>query len=608
MSYFLHRNGQNYGPYDLQQLQDMLVAGQISTADHVLQKGGAEWSTVGAILSTMAQPTVAPPTTPSGNHPQLANTGLSTNSQGTKGKRLNHVAIAAIVMLLVGGIAFYFFYSSGGTKRDAANSLETATPKPPPTKPEMVGKTKPKPPPVEPVPTPTKPLSAALAAAWQKAGLSREQVATWQKAGFQAGWMGPKIGGFIEFSFYQEELLPSKAIPTFQMLEWKPGVLNSLPAPTSAFGLTLSVFNDIADAGLKEVAQLQQLTSLDLRFCELITDEGLKELTQLHQLTSLALGDLLKCKITDAGLKEVVKIQQLTLLNLPSQITDAGLKEMVKLRQLNSIHVGGYSSKITDAGLKEVAQLQKLTSLSLFGCKQITDEGLKEVTQLQKLTYLNLNQCGPITDAGLKDVAQLQMLTSLGLGWCKQITDAGLREVAKLQQLTILELSGTRITEAGLKEVAKLQLLTKLGLFDCKQITDAGLKELSGLKLKSLSTPDQVRTDLGLKHYLAAISPPSYLNLSRWKITDVGLKEVAKLQQLTSLNLPGQITDAGLKEVAKLQQLRELDLPSQITNAGLKEMAKLQQLRELDLRGCNQITDEAVAELKKALPNCEIDH
>ncbi len=560
MSYFLHRNGQNYGPYDLQQLQDMLVAGQISTADHVLQKGGTEWSTVGAILSTMAQPTVAPPTTPSGNHPQLANTGLSTNSQGTKGKRLNHVAIAAIVMLLVGGIAFYFFYSSGGTKRDAANSLETATPKPPPTKPEMVGKTKPKPPPVEPVPTPTKPLSAALAAAWQKAGLSREQVATWQKAGFQAGWMGPKIGGFIEFSFYQEELLPSKAIPTFQMLEWKPGVLNSLPAPTSAFGLTLSVFNDIADAGLKEVAQLQQLTSLDLRFCELITDEGLKELTQLHQLTSLALGDLLKCKITDAGLKEVVKIQQLTLLNLPSQITDAGLKEMVKLRQLNSIHVGGYSSKITD-------------------------EGLKEVTQLQKLTYLNLNQCGPITDAGLKDVAQLQMLTSLGLGWCKQITDAGLREVAKLQQLTILELSGTRITEAGLKEVAKLQLLTKLGLFDCKQITDAGLKELSGLKLKSLSTPDQVRTDLGLKHYLAAISPPSYLNLSRWKITDV-----------------------GLKEVAKLQQLRELDLPSQITNAGLKEMAKLQQLRELDLRGCNQITDEAVAELKKALPNCEIDH
>ena len=558
MSYFLHRNGQNYGPYDLQQLQDMLVAGQISTADHVLQKGGTEWSTVGAILSTMAQPTVAPPTTPSGNHPQLANTGLSTNSQGTKGKRLNHVAIAAIVMLLVGGIAFYFFYSSGGTKRDAANSLETATPKPPPTKPEMVGKTKPKPPPVEPVPTPTKPLSAALAAAWQKAGLSREQVATWQKAGFQAGWMGPKIGGFIEFSFYQEELLPSKAIPTFQMLEWKPGVLNSLPAPTSAFGLTLSVFNDIADAGLKEVAQLQQLTSLDLRFCELITDEGLKELTQLHQLTSLALGDLLKCKITDAGLKEVVKIQQLTLLNLPSQITDAGLKEMVKLRQLNSIHVGGYSSKITDAGLK--------------------------------------------------DVAQLQMLTSLGLGWCKQITDAGLREVAKLQQLTILELSGTRITEAGLKEVAKLQLLTKLGLFDCKQITDAGLKELSGLKLKSLSTPDQVRTDLGLKHYLAAISPPSYLNLSRWKITDVGLKEVAKLQQLTSLNLPGQITDAGLKEVAKLQQLRELDLPSQITNAGLKEMAKLQQLRELDLRGCNQITDEAVAELKKALPNCEIDH
>ncbi len=78
----------------------------------------------------------------------------------------------------------------------------------------------------------------------------------------------------------------------------------------------------------------------------------------------------------------------------------------------------------------------------------------------------------------------------------------------------------------------------------------------------------------------------TYLVLGRTKITDVGLKEVAKLRQLTLLDLTGtQITDAGLKEVAKLQKLKELDL----TNA-------------------KTVTKEGVAELQKALPKCKISH
>ena len=81
---------------------------------------------------------------------------------------------------------------------------------------------------------------------------------------------------------------------------------------------------------------------------------------------------------------------------------------------------------------------------------------------------------------------------------------------------------------------------------------------------------------------------------------------MAKLQKLTNLSLPTQITDAGLKEVAKLQNLEELNLfRTKITDAGLKEVAKLQQLTRLNLQG-TKIFNAAVAELKKALPNCEI--
>ncbi|MDC0050713.1 hypothetical protein OAJ79_03685, partial [Verrucomicrobia bacterium] len=61
-----------------------------------------------------------------------------------------------------------------------------------------------------------------------------------------------------------------------------------------------------------------------------------------------------------------------------------------------------------------------------------------------------------------------------------------------------------------------------------------------------------------------------------------------------------------LKEVAKLQQLTSLDLfGTKITDAGLKEVAKMKQLNSLDLRD-TQVTDAGVAELKKALPKCSI--
>ncbi|MEC8989403.1 MAG: hypothetical protein VYB66_09150, partial [Verrucomicrobiota bacterium] len=77
----------------------------------------------------------------------------------------------------------------------------------------------------------------------------------------------------------------------------------------------------------------------------------------------------------------------------------------------------------------------------------------------------------------------------------------------------------------------------------------------------------------------------------------------ADLEKLTTLSLAGtKITDAGLKDVAKLKQLTNLILmgnPStEITDAGLKELAKLQQLKDLYL-GYTKVTKAGEAELQK---------
>ena len=56
-----------------------------------------------------------------------------------------------------------------------------------------------------------------------------------------------------------------------------------------------------------------------------------------------------------------------------------------------------------------------------------------------------------------------------------------------------------------------------------------------------------------------------------------------------------------------MQNLEELDLENtQITDEGLKEVAKLQRLMYFYLHS-TKVTKKGMTELKKALPNCEID-
>ena len=122
-----------------------------------------------------------------------------------------------------------------------------------------------------------------------------------------------------------------------------------------------------------------------------------------------------------------------------------------------------------------------------------------------------------------------------------------------------------------------------------------------------------------------------YLNLEGTRITDRDLKDVAELKQLEMLSLRGtQISGLGLKELINLENLKELNISStnisdesinevvkmrqleglglgdtKITDISLRHIAKLKNLKMLYLTG-TKVTGAGVAELQKALPNCEI--
>ncbi len=154
----------------------------------------------------------------------------------------------------------------------------------------------------------------------------------------------------------------------------------------------------------------------------------------------------------------------------------------------------------------------------------------------------------------------------------------------ELGEVIHVDLSASQVTDSELAEVAELAKLRVLHLFNT-QITDAGLKHLKGMaSLQELGPGGTQITDTGLVH-LAGLTSLGTLDFSLCsKIEDQGLAHLKELTSLQELSLyKTQVTDAALVHLKVLTNLEHLVLPDLGT------------------------TPAGVAELQKALPNCEIN-
>lgn len=159
---------------------------------------------------------------------------------------------------------------------------------------------------------------------------------------------------------------------------------------------------------------------------------------------------------------------------------------------------------------------------------------------------------------------------------------------------------GGEVTDADWMKVTNLNL-------SFTELSDAGLKELSKAQnLTGLSVPQTRITNAGIKE-LAAFKHLHTLNVFDTQISDAGLKELATLKQLKRLYLGNtKITDAGLRDLAALPQLNTITLDgAEITDAGLDELANFEQLVMVGVMR-TKVTKAAVEKFKKALPKCRI--
>ena len=123
--------------------------------------------------------------------------------------------------------------------------------------------------------------------------------------------------------------------------------------------------------------------------------------------------------------------------------------------------------------------------------------------------------------------------------------------------------------------------------------------ETESLQLNERATNDSLRA-------LSVFDKLQTLFLTGTKVTDAGLVHLKGLTNLSRLGLEStQITDAGLTHLGRLPKLHSLNLyGTNLTDAALVHLVGLKKLQVIYLNN-TRITDMGLAELKKALPNCD---
>lgn len=235
----------------------------------------------------------------------------------------------------------------------------------------------------------------------------------------------------------------------------------------------------LTDRGLRQLAPMNRLKSLELHDLPSISGDGLQCLPELTGVEELWLGGL---RFGDRELEQVQRMPQLRKLSLyHTSITDSGIAAIDDLTNLEELSID-WAPKLTGASFRSIGRLKKLKVLRVH-VSSANDLALKNLKSLDKLECLELSAQG-ITGLGFQRLESLDSLRRLKV-W-GYVSDDGLEAIARLNRLKMLEFGGHQVTDEGLASLAALEHLESLS-FHGTSVTDDGLEHLKALrKLKSL--------------------------------------------------------------------------------------------------------------------------
>ncbi|RXM36684.1 F-box/LRR-repeat protein 13 [Acipenser ruthenus] len=312
----------------------------------------------------------------------------------------------------------------------------------------------------------------------------------------------------------------------------------------------------------------------------------------------------------------------LLYLNLSYTNVTNGTLRMLSRCCLNLQYLSlAYCRKFTDKGLQYLATgkgCHKLIYLDLSGCTQMSVDGFKNIAVgCSELQHLEINDMPTLTDKCiLAIVSECQNLQTVSLQDSTHLSDSAFKALAEAAKLTKIKIRGNnRMTDASWKSFCKSSpCLCHIYAADCQKITDISLKAIGSLKnLTVLNVADCIRlSDAGIKYLVEGPSAGKLreVNLTNCvRVSDMSLLRISqRCLKLTYLSLCycEHLTDSGLELLAGLPSLTSLDLTGtniqdQMTDLYMQYLTGVcQYLHELDISGCVHITDKTTKYLQNS--------
>jgi WD40 repeat protein len=176
-------------------------------------------------------------------------------------------------------------------------------------------------------------------------------------------------------------------------------------------------------------------------------------------------------------------------------------------------------------------------------------------------------------------------VTYVNLEWKKDVTDEGLAVFRNCRYVKVLNLRWNGASDDAL-----------VYFQSCR-----GLKELS----LGPTTTDKALVHVPKFKELTQL----HLTARNYQITAAGLKNLRECKNLTNVTLVWHaLTDESVGEVKNWPQVTHLRLleVKDLTDKGLAQLKDCRQLRFLEVHPASHFSEQAIEELKAALPDCEV--
>ncbi|MFO1498259.1 MAG: hypothetical protein U1G07_07700 [Verrucomicrobiota bacterium] len=388
----------------------------------------------------------------------------------------------------------------------------------------------------------------------------------------------------------------------------------------------------MTDDALKKVAELGQVTRLNLGGSRQLTDDGLQHLALMPQLEHLDLSEYPGGRLTDRGLAVLRHLPTLKTFQIAwqSAISDRGMAQLASCPQLEVVNLMG--TPTGDGAIRALVGKAKLREFNTG--RLVTDEGLPLLHQFpvfktwqgaevdygrfspnDKPNHLTID--GPFSDEGLANLAGLDGLFGLTFFWhtsaltpaglnvlqhlprlgaigCegKLCNDTAMRSIAAVPRLTMLMAQGTVATDAGFEALSHSPTLQRLWTRENPQLTSRGflaLSQMPALRFLGVSCKEVNDEALArLPHF------PALRQLTPIDVRDPGFRHIGRCEYLETLTCMycRDTTDAATEHLASLTRLKSYYAGlTQITDRSLELLSQIASLEEIEFYECSSITD-----------------